>query len=126
MVVTTVPAPATPFLVPYSAPRGFLLNFHLLCNTLVPMMWVFLNHRQYLSVFMVSCSPFIGHTFKPLCVTADNMEVIPTSQHEKYTLIENFISGHSFSGIDGGFAHVLKPTHETVTRKKSNFVLKVL
>lgn len=41
------------------------------------------------------------------------MEVIPTSQHEQYTVIENFLSGHSYSGIDaltGG----LNPTHETV------------
>lgn len=45
------------------------------------------------------------------------MEIIPTGQHEKYTLIENIFSGHSYSGIDtisGGSNSILKPTHETV------------
>lgn len=57
--------------------------------------------------------PYSLFVFKT-AVLEDNMEVIPTSQHEKYTLIENFLSGHSYSGIDGGFAHVLRPTHKTV------------
>lgn len=52
------------------------------------------------------------------CILGDNIEVVPTNQQEKYTLIENMFSGHSFTGVDtvpaGSFGPVFNPTHETV------------
>lgn len=37
------------------------------------------------------------------------MNVIPSNQHEKFTIIENFFNGHSYSGIDASAA-----SHEMV------------
>lgn len=47
------------------------------------------------------------------------MEVIPTSHHEKYTIIDTIFNGNSYSGIDTvPVAFNFKPTHETVFKRK--------
>lgn len=56
MAATTVREQVNHSRVPYFVRKEWLLSFHRQVCTPALTMWVFLNHRQFLNVFMVSLS----------------------------------------------------------------------
>lgn len=114
MEATTAPVPVIPSPAQFFVRKALILSFHRRCFTLAFTMLVFLNLHQFLNVSTVRLllEDFLFYLFR---ATGDNIEVIPTSQHEKYTLIENIFGGHSYSGIDTvPMGPIFGPTHETV------------